>query len=707
MLSKTSMDSSMQSPLVTTWAGNISNCGTTTEPNSVTSVSFNPSGQRKRGRPRKQRPIEFDDQDLNLLKVSSKCETLEFSDPANLENQTVVVSQAEKVDASSRNQQSLEEAPTEVLRTLSPNFVYLQGKGVLDCDHSLSDVEALLQKTTVQRGCFPDVNKESTSRTPVLLDTVPCEGEERLDSDTLQAALHKSRVQSEFEEISTKNYSTGNFDVEKSSRRDKTDAPEGEVHVNSEADLYTSGIDKKFEENPTADKLDNESSRGFELRVTAPSDMVVADKEMVDVDGTTETGDASLKVKTEIICEWNLVTCRSKNFCSHPLLLSLHDLELQVEEPFTCVLPPSAVEDDPVNQRKIVSCKDEQQTYVTQPASKMVDVVVEVSQQEDPSSRTEYGMEIRGDDSRDESVRNPCPQRMQLPDSFVAPDDSSMVSMQVNCQASPKPYYIDSSMQSTEVTIDTVVGELNSVNKVASLSSNHSEQNVGAMPLKQHSIALDQDLVAEVSSEGDVIFSNLAHARNQYSVLDAEMVEAHSHGDASNSSDPGESRHQQYLSLEPQMEVHFTDLEQAKVVVPESDQPLSDMEVVVLNKNIVQDEFEETSNAAGSADKQKESPRLSGISEVVPSATTKSKEIVVDPEAALCDCAVQNEFQNSPTTIEDNESSKRCALLETVPCEYATGDCKMDPDGITETSSATLKRDSSLKVWITVTLKGS
>jgi hypothetical protein len=344
-----------------------------------------------------------------------------------------------------------------------------------------------------------------------------------------------------------------------------------------------------------------------------------------------------------------------------------------VEEPFTSVLPPSAVEDDPVNQRMIVSCTDEQQTYVTQPASKLVDILVEVSQQEDPSSRTEYGMEIRGDD----------------------------------CQASPKPYYIDSSMQSPEVTIGTVVGELNSVNKVASLSSNHSEQEVGAMPLRQHSIALDQDLVTEVSSKGDVIFSNLAHAGNQYSVLDAEMVETNSHGDVSNSSDPGESRHQQYLSLEPQMEVHFTDLEQAKVVVPESDQPLSDMEVVVLNKNIVQDEFGETSNAAGSADKHKESPRLSGISEVVPSATSKSKEIVVGPEAALCDCAVQNEFQNSPTTIEDNESSKRCGLLETVPCEFATGDCKMDPDGITETPSVALKRDCSLKVWITVTLKGS
>ncbi|CAM6043244.1 unnamed protein product [Sphagnum compactum] len=243
--------------------------------------------------------------------------------------------------------------------------------------------------------------------------------------------------------------------------------------------------------------------------------------------------------------------------------------DAEVEEPFTYVLPPSTIEDDPVNQRMIVSCTDEQQTYVTQPASKLVDVLVEVSQQEDPSSRTEYGMEIRGDDSRVEAIR------MELPDSFMALDDSSMVSMQVDCHASPKPYYIDSSMRTPE--------------------------EVGAMPLRQHSIALDQDLVAE-----------------------------------------------------------------AKVVVPVSDQPLSDMEVVVLNKNIVQDELEETSSAAGSADKHKESPRLSSISEVVPSATSKSKEIVVGPKAALCDCAVENEFQNSPTTIEDSESSKGCGLLETV-----------------------------------------
>ncbi|CAM6061831.1 unnamed protein product [Sphagnum tenellum] len=58
----------------------------------------------------------------------------------------------------------------------------------------------------------------------------------------------------------------------------------------------------------------------------------------------------------------------------------------------------------------------------------------------------------------------------------------------------------------------------------------------------------------------------------------------------------------------------------------------------------------------------------------------------------------KNEFWNSPITIKDDESSKRCGLLETVPCVFATGNYKMDPDGITETPSITLKRDSSLEV---------
>jgi hypothetical protein len=75
---------------------------------------------------------------------------------------------------------------------------------------------------------------------------------------------------------------------------------------------------------------------------------------------------------------------------------------------------------------------------------------------------------------------------------------------------------------------------------------------------------------------------------------------------------------------------NFTELERAKVVVPGSDQSLSDMEIVVLNKNVVEDKSEETSNAVGSADKHK------------------------------------NELQDSYTTIEDNERSKELELPEEV-----------------------------------------
>ncbi len=47
-------------------------------------------------------------------------------------------------------------------------------------------------------------------------------------------------------------------------------------------------------------------------------------------------------------------------------------LDAEEEEPFTSMLPPSAVEDDPVNQRTMVSCTDEQQ-------GRLVYVLIEVS----------------------------------------------------------------------------------------------------------------------------------------------------------------------------------------------------------------------------------------------------------------------------------------------------------------------------------------
>ncbi|CAK9256491.1 unnamed protein product [Sphagnum jensenii] len=72
-----------------------------------------------------------------------------------------------------------------------------------------------------------------------------------------------------------------------------------------------------------------------------------------------------------------------------------------------------------------------------------------------------------------------------------------------------------------------------------------------------------------------------------------------------------------------------------RAAVPENNQSFSDMKIVVHSKNIVQGEFQETSNTAGLTDKLKESPRLSGNPEDILSATSKSKKIVVGPEVAL------------------------------------------------------------------------
>jgi len=102
-------------------------------------------------------------------------------------------------------------------------------------------------------------------------------------------------------------------------------------------------------------------------------------------------------------------------------------LDAEMEEPFISMLPPSAVEDDPVDQRMIMSCTDEQQTQVTQVASKLVDVLVETYGQGHPPLRTEHSTKMRGDDTRDGSAS------VELPDSFVTPADSSIISTRMMC----------------------------------------------------------------------------------------------------------------------------------------------------------------------------------------------------------------------------------------------------------------------------------
>jgi hypothetical protein len=141
----------------------------------------------------------------------------------------------------------------------------------------------------------------------------------------------------------------------------------------------------------------------------------------------------------------------------------------------------------------------------------------------------------------------------------------------------------------------------------------------------------------------------------------------------------------QYAGPEHGNNVSFTNLERTKVAVPESNQLLSDMKAVMFNKDIVQDEFEETSDEVGLAEEHEEKLGLSDISEDIHSTTSKGKEIVVGPEAALCEWASQNEFQDNHTLIGDNKDSRRCGLLKTGRCEFATDDGEMDPNGITET----------------------
>jgi hypothetical protein len=104
------------------------------------------------------------------------------------------------------------------------------------------------------------------------------------------------------------------------------------------------------------------------------------------------------------------------------------ELDAGLGKPLTFVLPQSAVEDDLVDPRTIVNHADEQQTSVSQTASKLVEVLLEASEQGNLSLKTEHGIGAKCEDGRIEAVS------MELLDNFVAPDDSSMTPMQVTCQ---------------------------------------------------------------------------------------------------------------------------------------------------------------------------------------------------------------------------------------------------------------------------------
>ncbi len=332
-------------------------------------------------------------------------------------------------------------------------------------------------------------------------------------------------------------------------------------------------------------------------------------------------------------------------------------LEAEKEEPFTSVLPPSAVEDDLANQRTMVSCTKEQQSI-------LVYVPVEVSQQAGPSSRTEYGMEVRGDDNGVEAIS------MELPDSFVAPDDSSMTTMLVTCQHTPgRDNDTSQTVSRNAYKQDPYVQEL-----CISISNRLANVEARTLPLsrlKYHDTSWEEC----IPSIGQ---RNMMHKK----MVNGGMVK---HCACVNFSRyvTVDITHQSYNELTLMCRtlgmmcgiksvltiqgVKPGQREDAnpRAIFLECDQPLSDMEVEVLNEDGVPDESEEISNATNSTDKYKKT--------VVGHATIPN------------DCAVKNEFQDNHALIGDNKDSRRCGLLKMGRCEFATDDDEMDPNGITET----------------------
>ncbi len=306
------------------------------------------------------------------------------------------------------------------------------------------------------------------------------------------------------------------------------------------------------------------------------------------------------------------------------------ELDAEMGKPFTSALPPSAFEDYPVNPRMIVRCTDEQQTQVTQATSKLVDVLVEASKQGDSYSRAEHGMEVRGDDRRVEA------ESVKLPDNLVAPDHSSMISMQVTCQrpqghddnilrtVSRNAYKQHPYMQEFGSSISNRLAnveartlpplwlkycdtgwEKNCLPSIGLWNMMHRKMVNGGVVKHWACINFSRCVTADIAHQCcNELTQMFRTSRMVFGMNPVPTIQGAKPEQCDNA--------------------YLTDYEQARVVVPESYQPLSDMEVVVFNKKIVQDKFEETSSAAG--------------------------------------------------------------------------DCKVDPDGITETPNVTLKGDCSLKM---------
>ncbi len=258
---------------------------------------------------------------------------------------------------------------------------------------------------------------------------------------------------------------------------------------------------------------------------------------------------------------------------------------------------------------------DEQQTNISRTASELVKVLIEASEQGNPSLKTEHGIGAKCEDGRIEAVR------MELPDNFVAPDDSSMTPLQVTCQRPPgRDDDIFQTVSSNAYGQDPCVQEFGI--SISNRLANVAAQTLPLPRLKYHDTSWEECIPS--IGHGNMMNKRMVNGgsvRHWACINFSQYVTAEIAPQLCNELIEICRTSGMIFEMNPVLTIQcagpehcdgvsFTDLKRARAAVPENNQSFSDMEVVVLSKNIVQDEFQETSNAAGSTEEPTCSTRI-------------------------------------------------------------------------------------------------
>ncbi|CAM6066124.1 unnamed protein product [Sphagnum tenellum] len=213
---------------------------------------------------------------------------------------------------------------------------------------------------------------------------------------------------------------------------------------------------------------------------------------------------------------------------------------------------------------------------------------------------------------------------MELPDSFVRPDDLSVVPMQVICQ---HPQDHDDSILQTEsrnaYKQDLCVQEFGI--SISNQLANVEARTLPLSRLRYHGTSWEECTLS-IGHENmmNIRMVNGGSIRRWACINFSQCVIAEIAPQLCNELTEMCRTSGMIFEMNPMLTIQCAGSEHCdgvRAAVPENNQSFSDMEVVVHNKNIVQDKFQETSNATGLANELKESQKVSGNAEDIHSAT--------------------------------------------------------------------------------------